>query len=111
MHIPPTGTSYLTFCPPSMTMYFLWLEKGIKSILPIPPFELLLIMLLRIHEIHGTAEDIEHTSVDMLTAELLEFLIQSLRILAFQTTRAVDTDVSQILRDALSHPGNAFQIS
>lgn len=68
-------------------------------------------MLLRIHEIDGTAKHIQHTPVDMLSAKRAELLIQSLRILAFQTTRAVDTDVPQILCDTLSYPGNAFQIS
>lgn len=68
-------------------------------------------MCLGIHEVHGASEDIEHTSIDALTAKPAEFLVQPFRIFPFQATWAVDTDIPQILRNALPHPGNTFQIS
>ncbi len=68
-------------------------------------------MLLRIHEIHGTAENIQHTPVDMLTTELAKFVIETLGIFPLERAGTVDADTPQILCDALPHPGNTLQIS
>ena len=76
-----------------------------------PPLQFFGIMLFRIHEVHGTAEYIEHASIDALTAQCAEFLVQPFRIFPLQATWAVDTDIPQILCDALPDSRDTFEAS
>lgn len=63
-----------------------------------------------ISEIHRAAKGIEHAAIDRSPAKFAELLIEPVRVFSFQAAGAINTDIPQILRDDLPHPGNAFQI-
>lgn len=68
-------------------------------------------MFLRIHEVDGTAENIQHATIDMLTPQLAKFVIETLGIFPLETTRSIDTDVPQILCDTFADTRNTFEAS
>ncbi len=60
-------------------------------------------------EVHGTPEDIENTSVDMVSPKLRQPPVQSLWVLSTQLRRSTYTEIFEIPGNRWSHARDPFQ--
>ena len=78
--------------------------------LPVPPLQLLEVVVTGAGKVDRATEDIQDTAIDMLASQLAQFGIHLLRIPAPQVTDPLDAEIVQILRDAGSDARYRLQI-
>ena len=78
-------------------------------ILPIPPLQFFRIVLSGFDIIDCAAERVEHTAIDMLSAQFAQLFIQPLWTLALEAALTIHADSAQVFCNTFPYTRNVFQ--